>query len=69
LDTATAVQMVQYVDVLLKDVADFVSLSPAAPEYMMTPCIGRSHGIHARTVTFGYKLALMYDELVGHKTA
>ena len=24
--------------------------------------IGRSHGIHAEPVTFGLKLALMYDE-------
>jgi adenylosuccinate lyase len=29
---------------------------------MYTPCIGRSHGIHAEPITFGLKLALMYDE-------
>ena len=28
----------------------------------MTPMIGRSHGIHAEPITFGLKLALMYDE-------
>src|SRR6266487_2750636 len=28
----------------------------------MTPCIGRSHGIHAEPTTFGLKLALMYNE-------
>jgi adenylosuccinate lyase len=29
---------------------------------MLTPCIGRSHGVHAEPITFGLKLALMYDE-------
>jgi adenylosuccinate lyase len=29
---------------------------------MLTPCIGRSHGIHAEPMTFGLKLALMHDE-------
>jgi adenylosuccinate lyase len=28
----------------------------------MTPMIGRSHGIHAEPITFGLKMALMYDE-------
>jgi adenylosuccinate lyase len=28
----------------------------------MTPCIGRSHGIHGEPTTFGLKLALMHDE-------
>ena len=28
----------------------------------MTPMIGRSHGIHAEPITFGLKLALMFDE-------
>ncbi len=63
LDTATAVQMVQSVDVLLKDVAELRQvIARRAREYMMTPCIGRSHGIHAEPTTFGFKLALMYDE-------
>jgi adenylosuccinate lyase len=29
---------------------------------MLTPSIGRSHGIHAEPTTFGLKLALMHDE-------
>ena len=33
-----------------------------AGEYKITPMIGRSHGIHAEPITFGLKLALMYDE-------
>src|SRR5438309_12094220 len=28
----------------------------------MAPMIGRSHGVHAEPITFGLKLALMFDE-------
>ena len=34
-----------------------------AREYKMTPCIGRSHGIHAEVTSFGIKLAVWYDEV------
>jgi adenylosuccinate lyase len=33
-----------------------------ARRFKMTPMIGRSHGVHAEPITFGLKLALMYDE-------
>src|SRR5215467_12121428 len=33
-----------------------------ARKYKKTPMIGRSHGIHAEPITFGLKLALMFDE-------
>ncbi len=38
-------------------------LARRAAEFRMTPCIGRTHGVHAEPVTFGLKLALWYDEL------
>jgi len=63
LDTALAVQMVQAVDVLIKDVRAVRRAAAAkARRYKMTPMIGRSHGIHAEPTTFGLKMALMYDE-------
>ena len=34
-----------------------------AQEFKHTPCIGRSHGIHAEPTTFGWKLILWADEL------
>lgn len=34
-----------------------------AEEFKYTPCIGRTHGIHAEIMTFGLKIALWYDEL------
>jgi adenylosuccinate lyase len=34
-----------------------------AREHAHTVCIGRSHGIHAEPFTFGWKLAIFWDEL------
>ncbi len=63
IDTAFAVQMVQSADILVRDVQDLRGvIARRAKEHMLTPCIGRSHGIHAEPTTFGLKLALMYDE-------
>jgi len=62
-DTAYAVQMVQSADILIADVKTLrASIAKRAKEHQFTPCIGRSHGIHAEPTTFGLKLALMYDE-------
>ena len=35
-----------------------------AVEFKYTPCIGRTHGVHAEPVTFGLKLALWHDEIL-----
>jgi len=62
-DTTFAVQMVQSADILIADVKTLRRLiARRAKENKFTPCIGRSHGIHAEPTTFGLKLALMYDE-------
>lgn len=63
LDTALAVQMVQAMDILIADVkAVRKAAAVKAKKYKMTPMIGRSHGVHAEPITFGLKMALMYDE-------
>ena len=62
-DTAFAVQMVQSADILIRDVSELRTvIARRAKEHQFTPCIGRSHGIHAEPTTFGLKLALMHDE-------
>ena len=38
------------------------AVATQARKFKTTPMIGRSHGIHAEPITFGLKLALMYDE-------
>jgi len=62
-DTCYAVQMQQSADLLIADVKKLLPvIARRAWEYKFTPCIGRSHGIHAEPTTFGLKLALMHDE-------
>jgi adenylosuccinate lyase len=63
LDTALSVQLVRATDILLADLdALLAALKLRAFEHRMTPTIGRSHGIHAEPVTFGFKLAQAYAE-------
>lgn len=63
IDTALAVQMLQAADLLLAGVqAVRQAAAGQARRHKFTPMIGRSHGIHAEPITFGLKLALMYDE-------
>ncbi len=62
-DTAFAVQMAQSADILIEDLRRLrKAIAKRAREHQFTPCIGRSHGIHAEPTTFGLKLALMHDE-------
>ncbi len=63
LDTCLAVQLTQATDILLADIdAVLAALRRRAFEHKETPCIGRSHGIHAEPTTFGLKLAGFYAE-------
>ncbi|MBA3963400.1 MAG: adenylosuccinate lyase [Chthoniobacterales bacterium] len=63
LDTTLAVQLTEAARILRSDLDDLRAVIAAqAVRYKMTPMIGRSHGIHAEPITFGLKLALMYDE-------
>lgn len=62
-DTAMAVQMTQSAGLLVAEIDRLrAAVEARAWEHQWTPCIGRSHGIHAEPTTFGLKMALMYDE-------
>ena len=63
LDTTLAVQLTEACGILAEDLAALrKTIAVQARRYKMTPMIGRSHGIHAEPITFGLKLALMFDE-------
>lgn len=63
LDTTLAVQMQESADVLLKDLELLrKTIAHRAKEHRLTPMMGRTHGVHAEPITFGLKMALMYDE-------
>jgi adenylosuccinate lyase len=58
-DTATSLQLVEATDLLLQDLDRLdTAVGKVAVEHRQTPCIGRSHGIHAEPTTFGHKLTV-----------
>ena len=63
LDTSFNIQLVQSGKIILKDVDNILKvLKRQSRKYKFTPCMGRSHGIHAEPITFGLKLASFYEE-------
>ncbi len=63
MDTAASMQCVAAVDLLLPKAKRLEkALASLARRYRNTPTIGRSHGIHAEPVTFGWKMAGLYAE-------
>src|SRR5437588_2488865 len=63
LDTTLSVQLTESIGILADDLKQVRNVIAAqARRYKMTPMIGRSHGVHAEPITFGLKMALMYDE-------
>ena len=63
LDTSFNIQLVQSGKIILKDLDQILKvLKKQANKYKFTPCMGRSHGIHAEPITFGLKLASFYEE-------
>src|SRR5467141_3902588 len=64
LDSALALQLVQAADILLKDVDRLSSvIRRRAVEERNTLMAGRTHGIHAEPLSFGFVLAGWLDEL------
>jgi len=68
-DTANGYIYKKANDILMDDLLKFREvLKNKAIKYKTTPCIGRTHGIHAEITSFGLKWALWYDELNRHLT-
>ena len=62
IDTAFALQIKDAGDIILKDLDIILNtIKTLAFKYKDTVCIGRSHGIGAEVITFGFKLLNWYD--------
>lgn len=63
LDTALSMQCVEASDILIADIKKLLLvLKQKAKKYKDTPCIARTHGVHAEPMSFGLKVAVWYDE-------
>jgi adenylosuccinate lyase len=57
-DTALSLQIQDASHVILEGIdRAFAAVVMRADEHRHTPCVGRTHGIHAEPITFGWKLA------------
>ncbi len=63
-DTAYGYILKQVNEILKDDITRLLGiLKLKAIKYKNTPCIGRTHGVHADITSFGLKFALWYDEM------
>ena len=63
-DTALSSIVSQALDIIEADMHKFIDvLAAQAVKYKMTPCMGRTHGVHAEPTTLGLKFALWYAEM------
>lgn len=68
LDTALSLQMVDSLQVIMIHVESLIqAIRYKAQEHRDTVMIGRSHGIHAEPITFGFKLAGWLAEMLRHR--
>lgn len=63
LDTSLSLQCIEASDILIADLKKLLEIIFAkAKKYKETMCVARTHGVHAEPTTFGFKLAVWYDE-------
>jgi adenylosuccinate lyase len=64
IDTALSLQTVEAIDHLTAELDKLLTaVGDEALRHRETVMIGRTHGVHAEPITFGFKLAVWYDEL------
>ena len=64
IDTAFALQIADSSKIVLSDLDELIAVvKEKAFKYKDTVCIGRSHGVHAEVMTFGFKLLNWLDAL------
>lgn len=63
-DTSLSLLLRESSDLIIKGLKALMEgLKTQALKYKDTPCIGRSHGVHAEPMTFGLKFALWHEDM------
>jgi adenylosuccinate lyase len=63
-DTAQSLLLRESAEIIIKDIKALMEvLKKQAYRYKDTPCMGRSHGVHAEPMTFGLKFGLWHEEM------
>ena len=66
-DTCLSIQVTESLKIIKESLTSLEnSLKNRCLEFKYTPCVGRSHGIHAEPMSFGLKLALWHQEIQRH---
>jgi adenylosuccinate lyase len=64
MDTALSLQLIESAELLSQDIKELISvLAQKAMKHKYTIMIGRTHGVHAEPISFGFKLALWVEEM------
>jgi adenylosuccinate lyase len=63
-DTALALRLIEATELIEKGIHGLLeAIAVRAKEHKTTVMMGRSHGVHAEPISFGFKLASWYDEM------
>src|SRR5512136_2689898 len=63
-DTALSLHIKESLEKVLVDLRAFHKLlKRQALKHRLTVCIGRTHGVHAEPITFGFKILVWYEEI------
>ena len=66
-DTALSLLILESLEKIRKRLVELRSvLRREAVRYKKTICIGRTHGVHAEPITFGFKVLVWYEEIGRH---
>ncbi len=64
MDTALSLQLIEAAELLTEDIKELITvLAGITIKHKYTAMIGRTHGVHAEPITFGFKLALWIEEM------
>jgi adenylosuccinate lyase len=64
LDTSLALMLKQSAEIIIEDIGNLIDvLKEKALKHKYTLMVGRTHGVHAEPITFGFKMALWFSEM------